>query len=133
LETVYGRDPEHGQALSEIYPPLNFVRAIKHRQPELLDAFRCLSRRRALVQDHRKLITVDDVPDELFDLENDPMERADLATRHSQDVLRLARSLTRAVELMERQRDNIAAGAALALGEDDDALLQRLRGLGYIE
>jgi uncharacterized sulfatase len=132
LETVYGKDPERGQALSEIYPPLNFVRAIEHRQPELLDAFRCLSRRRALVQDHSKLITVDDMPDELFDLENDPMELADLAARHSQDVVRLARSLTRAVELMERQRDKIAAGAALEIGEDD-ALLQRLRGLGYIE
>ncbi|HZD11099.1 MAG TPA: sulfatase [Candidatus Binatia bacterium] len=132
LETVYGKDPEHGLVLSEVYPPLNFVRAIEHRQPELLSAFRCLSRRRALVQGDLKLITVDDETDELFDLQGDPQELVSLVQQRPDAVARLEPHLTRLVELIERQRDITAAGAGLEIGEDD-SLLQRLRGLGYID
>jgi len=132
LETVYGKDPEHGLALSEIYPPLNFVRAIEHRQPELLETFRCLSLRRALVHDGMKLITVDGASDELFNLQNDPREHVSLLKELPQDAARLQRHLARSIELVERQRDNTVAGAALEIGADD-SLLQRLRGLGYID
>ena len=132
VDTVYGKDPEHGLALSEIYPPLNFVRAIEHRQPELLHQFRCLSRRRGLVQDSLKLIEIEDRVDELFDLETDPLELLSLVEQRPQDVQRLERHLGRVATLMERQRDITPAGATLEV-EGDDTLLQRLRGLGYIE
>lgn len=132
LETIDGNDPEHGQALSEVYPPLNFVRAIEHRQPQLLETFRCLSLRRALVRDHLKLIAVDDLADELFDLKHDPRELSNLASTQTDDVTQLEHNMIRAVALMERQRDNTRAGERLEMAEDD-ALLRRLRGLGYIE
>lgn len=132
LESIYGPDPENGVALSEVYPPLNFVRAIEHRQPHLLETFRCLSLRRALVHQGLKLITVEDEANELFDLQRDPLELASCLEERAQDVDRLQQNLTRATERVERQRDSTTAGAGLEIGEDD-ALLQRLRGLGYIE
>lgn len=132
IETIYGKDPEHGVALSEIYPPLNFVRAIEHRQPELLQKFRCLSLRRALVNNGHKLITVDGANDELFDLVRDPLELQNMLERQPEIATSLERNLTRAVELVDRQRDNTTAGAGLEIG-DDDTLLQQLRGLGYID
>ncbi len=132
IETIYGRDPEHGVALSEIYPPLNFVRAIEHRQPQLLEAFRCLAFRRAVVRNGLKLIDVDGASDELFDLSNDPLELSNVLSERPQEERSLATHLSRLVELVERQRDNTAAGASLEIG-DDDRLLQRLRGLGYID
>ena len=71
--TLNGRDPEQATAFSEVYPPLNFVKAIESRQPDLLRDFRCLSNRRAVVRPTSaesaaplKLIHVDDTPDELF-------------------------------------------------------------------
>ncbi|MFW6098103.1 MAG: sulfatase [Chloroflexota bacterium] len=132
LESIYGADPENGLALSEVYPPLNFVRAIEHRQPDLLQRFRCLSQRRALVQQDLKLITVENTPDELFNLQDDPLELANCLEERPQDVTHLRQHLGRVIERVERQRDSTTAGAGLEIG-DDDALLQRLRGLGYIE
>ena len=108
------------------------MRAIEHRQPELLHQFRCLSRRRGLVQDSLKLIEIEDRVDELFDLETDPLELLSLVEQRPQDVQRLERHLRRVATLMERQRDITPAGATLEV-EGDDTLLQRLRGLGYIE
>ncbi len=76
--SVIGPDPEEGTAISEIYPPLNFVKAIEQRQPHLLEQFRCLSERRAIVKSGKmnthKLIRVDRKPDQLFDLAYDPLE-----------------------------------------------------------
>lgn len=134
LNTVYGQDPEQGMALAEVYPPMNFVRAIEHRQPHLLPAFGCLSRRRALLQDTLKLIWVEDAGDELFDLQDDPLELVNLREKQPQPKAaeRLQRQLQRMVELVERQRDGTEAGAPVDL-EGDEGLLQRLRGLGYIE
>lgn len=132
MDVVYGKDLEHGVAFSEVYPPLNFVRAIEHRQPELLETFRCLAMRRALVHDGLKLITVDDVNDELFDLEGDPLELANLLAEQPDDAMRLQRHLQRVEELVERQRDNTQVGVGLEI-DGDDSLLQRLRGLGYID
>ena len=74
LETIQGRDPENDTAFAEIYPPLNFAKAIEQRQPELLERFRCLETRQAVVRDTLKLIRVSDWPEELFDLDGDPLE-----------------------------------------------------------
>jgi uncharacterized sulfatase len=87
--TANGRDPENGTAFSEIYPPMNFVRAIEQRQPHLLEQFRCLSERRAIVREGEglthKLIHLDEKPDELFDLAEDPLELNDI--RREQPIL----------------------------------------------
>lgn len=132
LNTLWGRDPEQASAYAEIYPPLNFVKAIRHRQPQLLDQFRCLSLRRALVKEEFKLIEVDEEVDELFDLDKDPLELANLLEQRPEVVAALAERLERIAAAAERQQENFSAGSLVDL-EGDEHLLQRLRGLGYIE
>ena len=132
VNTVYGADPEQGAAFAEVHPPLNFVKAIQHRQPELLEQRRCLSLRRALVKDNLKLIHVDGESEELFNLAADPLELHNQLSRLPEEAGRLDEELRLVVSLVEKQRANWSAGATLDL-EEDKRLLQLLRGLGYIE
>ena len=135
LHTVQGRDPEQGTAYSEAYPPLTFVQAIEKRQPELLASYRCLSLRRAIVKENGsaalKLIQVDEKADELFNLATDPLELEDVLLVRSQEATALNQELTWMANQVERQRDNLTAGGQVEL--DDDQVVQRLRGLGYID
>ncbi len=138
LDTIHGRDPENGMAFSEVYPPLTFVRAIQKRQPALLARYRCLAVRRALVSQTaneeaksiHKLIYVDDQADELFDLQADPPETADLLAARPRTTAGLNQEVKRVRTAVERQRDALTASTDV---EIDDSLMQRLRGLGYID
>ncbi|MCP4361255.1 MAG: sulfatase-like hydrolase/transferase, partial [Chloroflexi bacterium] len=138
MDTIHGRDPENGIVFTEIYPPMTFVRAIKKRQPELLEQYRCLSTRRAVVrqttadktQTTHKLIHVDDTADELFDLQADPLENEDKLAARPSTVATLNQDIKRIAANVDRQRQNLTAGAEI---EINDNLIQRLRGLGYID
>jgi len=121
---------------SEVYPPLNFVRAIEKRQPELLVPFRCLSPRRAVVKQNgdattSKLIQVDEKADELFNLAADPLELEDMLPARPQEAAALNQELNRMASQVERQRDDLTAGGQVEI--DDDQVVRRLRGLGYID
>lgn len=148
--TVNGRDAERHTAFSEIYPPLNFARAIAQRQPHLLEQFRCLLPRRAIVKGEAnnttlKLIEVDEQPDELFNLVADPLELDDILPAGPSDhfwssSVILHQELDRMAAILERQRDSDGTGTLLSPTagqvidpEADEHLLKRLRGLGYIE
>ncbi|MFO7664242.1 MAG: sulfatase [Chloroflexota bacterium] len=142
-QTISGRDPEQQTAFSEVYPPLNFVKAIENRQPELLTQFRCLSTRRAVVRAGRpengqrdqsamKLIAVDDLPDELFNLANDPHELDGNVENKPVTTDAMARLLEQMSRRVLREHESMPAGDAVEL-EGDDSLHRRLRGLGYLE
>jgi uncharacterized sulfatase len=138
--TANGRDPEQETAYSEIYPPLNFVKAIESRNPELLTRFRCLATRRAIVRPTRageeasahKLIAIDDEPEELFDLLADRPETVNLLADRPAIAAALGQSLEHMVQRAARERATQPAGASVDL-DGDELLLQRLRGLGYLE
>ncbi len=132
METIRGRDAESHTAYAEIYPPLNFAKAVQHRQPELLERFRCLDLRRAVVRDEWKLIQLAGEADELFDLDSDPLELANRLARDEATAGVLEQQLKAMVRQAEATRDGLGAGATLDL-EQDEQLAQRLRGLGYIE
>ena len=131
-ESLAGREAEKEGAYAEVFPPLNFVKTIRHRQPELLEQFRCLAVRRALVQGQEKLISIDNRPEELYNLQTDYPETNNLAPDAVARVASLNNQLDRLAALAELQRETIRAGEALDL-EADDGLLQHLRGLGYID
>ena len=133
LQTIAGNDPENATAYSEIYPPLNFVTALQHRQPELLEHFLCTSLRRAIVQQNWKLIHVDTTPDEHFNLAADPLETDNLLGSQPMETTTTALDLqlNNFVETVDRQRASLAAGEPFDL--QDERILQQLRGLGYIE
>jgi uncharacterized sulfatase len=132
LETIRGRDPEAHTAYAEVYPPLNFAKAVQHRQPELLEQFRCLELRRAVVRDEWKLIHLSGEADELFDLDRDPQELDDRLAHETGQATILEQQLQAMVRQAEATRDGLGAGATLDLDQDEQ-LRQRLRGLGYIE
>jgi arylsulfatase A-like enzyme len=132
LETIRGRDPERNTAFAEVFSPMNFAKAVQRRQPELIERFRCLATRKAVVSGGHKMIHVDNRPDELFDLVRDPLElestlslKPGLAAVMSQEIDKLDR-WTQAL------RENLASGTYLDI-EQDEQLLERLRGLGYVE
>jgi uncharacterized sulfatase len=141
-QTIAGNDPENGTAFSEIYPPLNFVRAIENRQPHLLEEYRCLSLRRSIVRHgspsevntagsrSHKLIQVDDEPDELFDLTNDPLELENVAGERPSFIPPLNQQINQMAQKAKIRREHLAAGGTI---EMDESLLQQLRGLGYID
>lgn len=132
LETVRGRDPEQSSAYTEIYPPLNFVKAIERRQPELLEPYGCYRVRRALVKDNYKLIEVDNAAAELYDLQADAAETTNIIHDQPDVATSLAEQLGRVRRQTELQQERFTSGAA-ADTQIDDHLLQRLRGLGYLE
>lgn len=132
LESINGPDPESNTAYSEVYPPLNFAKAVQHRQPELLDRFRCLATRKAVVKDNYKLIQVSDRSDELFDLSLDPSEMANIMAEQPDETSNLADDLQQLANEVRAQSETLAAGITLDL-ESDEQLVKRLRGLGYIE
>lgn len=131
-----GRDPELGVAISEIYPPLNFVKAIEQRQPHLLEQFRCLSERRAIVKSGvegtYKLIRIDQQADQLFSLATDPLELDNIRQKHLTMADDLDAQLTSIVNNLLQRRNDQATDHEVDI-EDDGLLLQRLRGLGYVE
>ena len=83
-------------------------------------------------QDDHKLIEVSDVPDELFDLGKDPLESTNLIEERPETATELISELDRLQMLVKMQSEMLEAGAPLDL-EEDEQLVQRLRGLGYIE
>lgn len=141
MHTVNGRDPEQGTAYCEVYPPLNFVQAIQNRQPHLLESFRCLSLRRAVVKttgeadaahNTLKLIQVEGDPDELFNLTLDPLELQNVLSQAEmrETAVLLNQEIERLSANLNVQRNSLSAGAEIEL---DEQLRQQLRGLGYLD
>ncbi len=136
LNTVRGQDPEDRTAVSEIIPPKNFVSAIERRQPELLDEFRCLEERHAIVKQDEygtfKLIHLVRQPHELFDLPADPLERNNLIQQRQALADELSRQLIRKGEDARKRRGRFVEQDTAEL-EVSSQLKQRLRGLGYLD
>jgi uncharacterized sulfatase len=137
--TVNGHDPEQGIAYSEVYPPLTFVKAIEKRQPELLEAYRCLAVRRAVVQQigedeanlaPHKLIQVDEKLDELFNLGDDPLESVNLLAERPSITNPMQKEMNRWVTAVSHQKNQVDAGSQVEL---DDNMTRRLRALGYMD
>jgi uncharacterized sulfatase len=136
LRTVSGADPERGTAFSEIYPPLNFLRAIERHWPDLIESHRCTSLRRAIVEldgegAARKLIRVDGQPDELFDVSSDSRELNNLLPGQSAGVQIMSQKLNMMAAVAKAQHESLRSGDEVAV--EDEKVLHHLRGLGYIE
>lgn len=131
LHSIEGDDPEKGAAYAEIYPPLNFVKTLEHRQPELLEKYRCKATKRAIVRRQYKLHQVDDQPHELFDLDADPFELNDIIDENSAETEQLNHALNQFKQRQATTRDELSSGADIDL--TDEQLIQQLRGLGYLD
>ncbi len=133
--SVEGKDPEDEMVISEAFPPQNFINVMEMTNPEAIDLFRVRKLRRAIYGNGKKLMTVGEQPDELFEFHEDPFETHNLLDDpfgHENDLLHLQKQLDDFVIVSEAHRDGIAPAGQVDYS-DNPELLERLRGLGYIE
>ncbi len=133
LRTVQGHDPEQELVFAEAYAPNTFLSMMEAHVPQLIETFHCNLNRRAVVQGRQKLVRIDGVQDELFDLQNDPLELHDLYAEQPDTVHKLAGKLDAfMVQAIARRPETWQANQTLDL-EEDEALRKQLRALGYLE
>ncbi len=124
-----GDDDEH-HAYTEIYPALHSLKVMQRRQPDMIDELGIRSVRRALVHGGRKLIRIDGVPKELYDLRQDPQELNNLSKCDH-------RGLAALNELFDRDKEDemcrVEERAATRAEIIEEKLMKRLRDLGYID
>lgn len=135
VRSIEGKDPENEVVLAEAFPVMNFVNVMEMNQPEAIEQFRVRKLRRTLFEGDYKLTTVGGHADEFYDTSEDPDELNNLMDNqfgYENDILRLERELEAYATSLEAERDGIAAGDQIDYS-DNPELLERLRGLGYIE
>ena len=131
-----GSDPEQGLVFSEAFPPQTMLALMETRTPDAIDTFRCRSVRRAMYAssliENQKLVTVDEKPEELFDVVVDPAEVDNLITTYPDNTSMLSALLTASVDKARlRRSENTRAAPHLEFQDKD--LVERLRGLGYLD
>lgn len=121
-----------GVIFAEAYAPDTLLALMENQNRDAIETFRCRSMRRAAYRGRYKLITVDDEPDELFDVVDDPSETRNLLAEQPGPATQLQNALTAFVQESEARRPaNWEKARKLSL--DDEEITERLRALGYIE
>ncbi len=129
------KEPENEYVIAEAYPPLNFINVMEMSHPDAIEEFRVRMMRRAIYNSHTKLMTVDGKPDEFFDVRQDYFELENLIdspTGYENELVNLQQRLEEYIVVAEAHRDGTAAGEEIDYS-DNPELLDRLRGLGYLE
>lgn len=101
-------------------------------RPKRLGAARVAGSWRAAYRGRHKLISLDGEPDELFDTAADPGETSNLLDREPERAAALQVALETMVAEAELRRPETWAREQLRI-QEDQALQERLRGLGYID
>jgi uncharacterized sulfatase len=127
-----GPDTEAGIVFTEAYPPETLITLMENGDQEAIETFRCRMMRRAVYRGNYKLIAVGEEPDELFDIINDPEELDNLLGEKSEVAAELNELLTEFLAEVKTRRPADWDASRLSLDEDEE-VLERLRGLGYIE
>ena len=131
-QTVQGKDPEGGTVYVEAYPPASILTILKKHAPHSIDNFHCTLNRWAVYQDQHKLVRIEGVQDELFDLKTNPGEDRNIAKICQSKVEVLSTNLkTFITNALARRPDTWRENQSLNL--NDEGVLQQLRTLGYIE
>lgn len=128
-----GYDHEQGQVFSEAYAPKTFLTMMEKNTPHLLERYHCRLNRRAVYQGQEKLVRIDGVRDELYDLNEDPLELEDRLAQDPEKAKRFAAKLDSfMVRALARQPDTWQANKNLDL-EENETIVQQLRALGYMD
>ena len=115
---------------SEAYAPFNLILILEKYAPDLLAKFHCRDTRWAVYDQSYKMIRVENQYDEIFDYMDDPREQQDLYPNLSAatDFVEKLDNFLEYAKYKAADSDLASAGRI-----EDEAVLQRLRNLGYIE
>ena len=131
-----GDDSEQGIVFSEAFPPHTLLALMEAKAPEAIESFRCRAVRRAMYASSlvgsQKLVAVDDVPEELFDIATDPDELDNVIAQYPDNSSALYNLLMAAVDNAKMRRSE-EEQAVEPLEFQDQAVVERLRGLGYLD
>lgn len=130
-QTVQGHDPEQGSVFIEAYPPTTILSMMKKHAPQFIEIFNCAANRWAIYEDGHKLVRLDGVKDELFDLTTDSAEVHDIISQQPERGAKLAGKLKSFItQAIKRQPDS---WANQSLNIDDENINKQLQALGYID
>lgn len=132
-QNLNGITPEEDDVFTEAFSPLTLVKLIENKDPRLIDQFRCLATRRAIYKGKHKLVTVDEKAEELYDIVQDPRELDNRIAAHPALVTELDDRLQRNIALARERRTSNGHNTEKVNIEDNIAVAERLRQLGYIE
>ncbi|MBK8135848.1 MAG: sulfatase [Chloroflexi bacterium] len=118
-------------AFSEAFPPQTFLGVLRYRAPAFIDALRLTQVRRAVLRGSLKLTTLGEVPEALYDVENDPAEAQDIQQQHPAATAEMLALIAGFVRDAEQQRAGVSVLAERAALSPE--MMENLRALGYIE
>jgi uncharacterized sulfatase len=131
--SVSGADPEQEIVYAEAYAPNTFLSMMEANAPHLMEKFHCRLNRRAVFQGKDKLVRIDGVQDELFDLESDPLELKNRLPEAPEQAAKLTGKLDSfMVKALARRPDTWQANKTLNL-EENETIARQLRSLGYMD
>ncbi len=118
------------RVFSEGYPSKNLIQIIENQEPAIMDEFNCEAVHWAYFEGMHKLVRVDEVQDQIFDLAEDPKE-----TQPVENNLERLEQLGAALDTCltwagTRSPENLSQ---LAGNMHEEHVQERLRALGYIE
>ena len=114
---------------SEAYPPQHVIKTILNFDDSLLARFHSTRTNWAAYEDGFKLQRIEEMLDQVYDLETDPLEfTLDDDPRRLGD---LRRQLEEFIARMAARRPNDLSGTRVQI--EDEKIAQRLRGLGYLD
>ena len=122
------KDTESGLVFAEAFPPSTFLNVIEHRNPALIERLSLRQVRRGVYDGAHKLAMVADRVEGLYDVARDPAETRDVAAEQPALTRTLQGKIAAFVSSAETQQAEDGA-----FGDVDDAVMDNLRALGYIE
>ncbi|MDF1512644.1 MAG: sulfatase [Anaerolineae bacterium] len=133
VNDINDQPPEKEDVFTEAFSPLTLVKLIEGKDPTLVEQFRCLATRRAIYNGPQKLITVDDRPEELYDIAQDPSELDNRIADFPDLVDELDARLQHNLEIARTRRHHNGHDSPKVNVHDNSEVADRLRQLGYIE
>ena len=128
-QATHGRaDTEGGVVFAEAFPPTTIVDLLEHRNPAVIERLRLRQVRRGIYDGVHKLAAVEGEIEGVYDTLDDPNEVHDLAADNPKLAHRLQRKLAAFT-----QSDDDNGPDSNGSGKVDDAVVENLRALGYIE
>ncbi len=118
------------RAFSEAYPPDNVINIMRKQAPDLIDTFHTQSIQRAAFSQTHKLIRIEGQHNLLFDLRADAQEMHP-APADTEQATHLNELLDNFVNAAVARQSTHAVDEVPS--PEDEAVLERLRALGYIE